>query len=330
MNIIFFSRSNSGAPHPFILEQAEAISRDYPVTIQQVLIRSGGIRGYYQGIKALHASVRKYKPAIVHAHYGLSGLAAAVCKLVFWHSFRIVITYHGSDLNKPDERRLSILASYFAFKNILVSESMKRYVDKNHEVIPCGIDTQISNAVKPAERKRFNRLPSDLVILFSSSFTRPVKDPDFAFRVIERLRAEIKEPVYLIELKGYNRREVSALMQMADALLLCSKSEGSPQVVKEAILHGLPIVANDVGEVKMICEGIDHCHIKEKTPEAFTAALKEINRLRPRIQQREKIITQYDNRRIAAQIIQIYAGAGSGTIAIANPSSKKSLYASHI
>ena len=85
-------------------------------------------------------------------------------------------------------------------------------------------------------------------ILFSSSFDRKVKDPGFAFHVMEELKSSLNKNVLLVELKGFSREQVSDLMQASDVLLMCSISEGSPQVIKEAILNGLPVVSNDVGE----------------------------------------------------------------------------------
>ena len=55
----------------------------------------------------------------------------------------------------------------------------------------------------------------------------------------------------LLELKGYNRVQVATLMQAVDAILMTSFTEGSPQVIKEALACGCPIVSVDVGDVSL-------------------------------------------------------------------------------
>src|SRR5690606_41737658 len=42
----------------------------------------------------------------------------------FFKHYKVLITYHGSDIFKRHERRLSLLASRFAAHNILVSSQM--------------------------------------------------------------------------------------------------------------------------------------------------------------------------------------------------------------
>src|SRR4051794_33757980 len=127
MTILYLSRSDSGVPHPFIKEQANALIRNYNLDIQHFLITSGGIRGYYKAILRLHQFINKKKIQIVHVHYGLWAMVAVLVKYICFKKFEIVITYHGSDIFKPSERKVSLIGARFAAKNILVSERMRRY-----------------------------------------------------------------------------------------------------------------------------------------------------------------------------------------------------------
>jgi len=77
----------------------------------------------------------------------------------------------------------------------------------------------------------------------------------------------------LLELKGYDREQVNLLMNAADVLLMTSHTEGSPQVVKEALAAGCPIVSVDVGDVADLTAGLPGCFIADRTPEDIAAKL---------------------------------------------------------
>ena len=111
-----------------------------------------------------------------------------------------------------------------------------------------------------------------------------------------------------MELKGYSRPEVAVLMNAVDCLLMTSHSEGSPQVVKEAIACGCPVVSLDVGDVAEQIEGTDCGVIVERTPEAIATALFD-QLEKPRSSCPTEKIKQIDNHLIAARITEIYKGA---------------------
>ena len=79
----------------------------------------------------------------------------------------------------------------------------------------------------------------------------------------------------LLELKGYTRHQVAALMQAVDVFLMTSFTEGSPQVIKEALACGCPIVSVDVGDVRERTEGIDGCIISDRNPETLARSIKD-------------------------------------------------------
>lgn len=307
MRIVYVSRSNSGKPHAFVKEQADVLIKNYNVQIEHFLISSGGVRGYSNAILQLFKLIKDKKIDIIHVHYGLWAFVAVLNKFLFFKNYKIVVTYHGSDINKKSERRISLMGSYFSSHNIIVSEKMLQFFQKNYSIIPCGIDTNIQLNYRNSTRIENGWNDEDFIVLFASSFDRPEKDPGFAQKVIEVVSKSTTLPVKLIELKGFTRDQLTKLMQAADAILMCSISEGSPQVIKEAILNALPVVSNDVGDVKSICSGVDNCFIIPKSVDEYVKCLLHLSRKKLRIQNREPVLKKFDNNIISQKLYNIYS-----------------------
>ena len=132
-----------------------------------------------------------------------------------------------------------------------------------------------------------------------------MKNAPLAFKAIELLGAD---GVELLELKGYTREEISLLMCAADVLLLTSHTEGSPQVIKEAMACGCPIVSVDVGDVKERVDGVEGCYVTQsKDPRELADLLKKALAFEGRTKGRERIISDgLDNAFVARELIGIY------------------------
>ncbi|GGF43646.1 hypothetical protein GCM10011519_16880 [Marmoricola endophyticus] len=74
------------------------------------------------------------------------------------------------------------------------------------------------------------------------------------------------------------RHDVPDLMAAADALVLSSRYEGTPNVVLEALAMGLPVIASDVGACRELLEGTEG----EVVPPGDAAALAAAIGRRPR------------------------------------------------
>lgn len=290
---------------PFVREQAEAL-RQAGNEVECFAIKGKGFKAYFTQRKAFFTKIELFQPHIVHAHYGLTGLFCCLQRHV-----PVVVTYHGSDINNPKVLRFSRIAMRLAKKNIFVSKGImdKAHPCPNAILLPCGIDLSEDQCTpKSLARQKLNLDIDGQYVLFAGAFDNAVKNSSLAQKTINLYNRKTGNACQLIELKGYSRQEVTLLMCAADAFLLTSHNEGSPQVIKEAMACGCPIVSVDVGDIVERISGLDGCYV------AHTYALDEVvDKLRQalgfnaRTDGREHIIKQgLDNRQVAERLMNIY------------------------
>ena len=112
--------------------------------------------------------------------------------------------------------------------------------------------------------------------------------------------------VELLELKGYSRQQVALLMQAVDGFLMTSFAEGSPQVIREIVAYGCPIVSVDVGNVEGRMQGNDGCYIVERSTTDISSRLKQAVNF-GRTKGRERLVTMnLENKTIARKLIGFF------------------------
>jgi hypothetical protein len=67
--------------------------------------------------------------------------------------------------------------------------------------------------------------------------------------------------------------EMPLVYAAADALVVTSAAEGSPNCVKEALACAIPVISVDVGDVRQLLEGLTNCAVVPPEPDALAAAL---------------------------------------------------------
>ena len=295
-----FKPSLEGNIAPFVKEQAEAISQQ-GVECSYYLVKGKGILGYLRALPSLRKRIREIEPDVVHAHFGLCGLLANLQRKV-----PVVTTYHGSDINVPSIRRFSKIAIRLSKHNIFVSKKLAEIAKpkkNNYSIIPCGINLEDYPVVDKIEARQDMGLDSNKkYVLFAGAFDNPVKNPQLAKDAISLI-----PDVELLELKGYSRHQVALLMNAVDCFLMTSHTEGSPQVIKEAMACGCPIASVDVGDVNDVIHGVVGCRICERSSESVASTiLTEFDRSE-RTAGRERILTLgLANDLITEKIISVY------------------------
>ena len=299
MKVLIVASYNKNRFAPFVVEQAHALQRQ-GVEVDYFGVVGKGIKGYLKALSFLCKKTKEFQPDVIHAHYGLSGLLANLQRKV-----PVVTTYHGSDINVAAVRRFSRIAIRLSAWNVFVSQRNVELakIHKKFSLLPCGIDVDNFRLQDKSEARDALQWDADgKYVLFAGAFDNAVKNAPLAQAAVRLL-----PNVRLIEMKGYSRQEVATLFCAADALLLTSLTEGSPQVVKEAMACNCPVVTVDVGDVKERLERVYLSAVVERNPQTISDALKSIMEQGERSNGREELLRQgLDNRKVAEKLIQIY------------------------
>ena len=327
MKILIVGNNKLGHFAPFVEEQARALQMQ-GCEVVFFGVQGKGIWGYLRCLPALKRAIKQHQPDLIHAHYGLSGLLANLQRRVL-----VVTTYHGSDINKPNILRFSKIAMRLSAYNIFVSKrniaiAIRRKGDKairrlgKYSLLPCGVNLTDDQLTSRAEaRKALGIVDDAKIVLFAGAFNNAVKDPALAQEAIDqcakftnglRVFNDLKDlndsALTLVELRGYTRAQVNQLMCAANCLLMTSKTEGSPQVIKEAMACGCPIVSVDVGDVAERVSGVEGCYVvPSREPKDIAQALLKAIAFEGKTNGREKIIEMgLSNEQVAKRLVEIY------------------------
>lgn len=253
---------------------------------------------------------------LVHAQFGQSGLLALPSKAP------VVVTFHGSDLqgylgsNNRYTRAGKILkflnqnVAKYAHENIVVSEHLLKHLPPglSVHVIPCGVDFNLFQPGLQSDARETLGLPREkYLVLFGANPQNRIKRYYLAKKAVDLLVTQFE--VDLIPLCNVPHKSVPLYMNACDALVLTSKHEGSPTVVKEALACNLPVVAVDVGDVRQRIGNIEGCFLcPDDSPETIAGRLALVLRSRRRIHGRDAI-ANLDESHITKQVIEVYHSA---------------------
>ena len=304
MKILFVTNMYPTRDHPasgtFVMHQAEQLKRlGHEVDIFHIL----GYRSKFNYLKAMfqifvRTLIKNYD--IAHAHYGLSGFSA----LFRWRT-PLVITLHGSDaLVGKIQPFISKFACRFADAVIAVSKKIASVIPG--EVIPCGVDLSVFKPYGRSSAREKLGLPMNKhLILFPFDPLKRMKRYDLAKEVIEELCVSGHD-VELLVVSNVKNEEMPFYYSAADAMILCSDSEGSPTSVKEALACNVPVVSTNVGDIEEIMDGIPGTRICDQNIRNLASCLEEILNKKSNDFEARPYMQRYSQVRLVKSIIKVY------------------------
>ena len=287
--------------YTFVREQGEAL-RGLGLDVFYFAIKGKGVKGYISSLSGLKESIRDNHIDLVHAHYGFCGALAVLQRKV-----PVIITFHNGETLSFKGKLISSAAAWLSKYNIFVAQHIhdKLFkVPKEYSIIPCGIDLKLLPLVSKEEAVKAMGLRTDVPnILFGGSFSNARKNYPLAKEALALLPYEVN----LIEMKGFSRAEVDQLLCGCDLFLMPTKSEGSPQVVKEALACNCPIVATGVADIPELLSGVSNCYTTGFDASEIAGRIDTIIKSGQRSNGREKVISMnLDNPLVAKRIKMIY------------------------
>jgi glycosyltransferase involved in cell wall biosynthesis len=242
-------------------------------------------QGYFRLWRRLDERLQRDRVDLVAPLYGsFLGLLCTLQRRV-----PCVVSFAGSDLNgrvtpgritvhslcRPASQVAAVLAAGVSVCNPDMADSLWwPKARRDAQVIPDGIDTRRFRPRPRGEARRIRKLPatgSRVIFVATQAASRPYKRLPLATAAVARLPGVALDVVDSLPFD-----EMPIAYAAADALLLTSLDEGSPNCVKEALACGVPVVSVDVGDVRTMISGLSNCRIAPADPDALACALKTV------------------------------------------------------
>lgn len=285
--------------------QAESLVKHGVEVIMFPLLKRG-FNGYLKEHFRLKKFLRANPVDIIHAHYSYKGIIAGsgikgntICSLM------------GSDVH--DQNFFILWITKYYYRNvwkatIVKSERMLRYFPKAY-LIPNGVDFNNffpydkDQALKESglSKEKFN------ILFVTTNPEEKVKNLALARKAVKLTN---NEKIALNVISSVKHKELNKFYNAADMLLLTSISEGSPNVVKEAMACNCPVVATDVGDVRKVIGDTEGCYVVSNDAVEIADKIIEVMNAAKRTKGRSKI--EYLNSDVIAQkLIDLYKSVSS-------------------
>ena len=306
MKVIFVASGNKnvGSVSAFVQSQFDSLKE---AGLDMVLfpVVGHGIGAHIRAAGRLRKLVRKEKPDIIHAHYSVCGYVATIAS--FFLRPRVVVSILGSFPRNNRKRRIvRFFIKHIWDRTLVKSQRTANQLGLNLPVIPNGVNLdQFHLMDHESARESCHFADGKKYIIWCSHPSRSEKRFSLAQESVDLLH---DDNVILYQVFDHPHDDVVRYMCAADALLLTSVSEGSPNVIKEAMACNCPIVSTDVGDVRWITENVEGTYVSENDdPATISDCLRKALSFNKRTRGREAILQKgLSTKSVADRIIALY------------------------
>ena len=304
---------------PFVHDEVQAL-RKAGVDVDLYFVNGRASKANYFGMPAgFFKRMRARRYDIVHVHHSFCGLIATM-----QHAVPVVWTFHEGEIsgNTRDalrehpirrfaySRRLKRHVASRVDAIIVVAEHLRAQVGRADAVwLPAGVDMDVFVPMdtQPA-KQRLGLAEGKRYVLFPSSPSRVEKRYPLAKRAVDLLResSPSMRDVELLTLDNVPHDTVPFYINASELMLMTSSFEASPVTIREALACNVPVLCTDVGDARVVLEGLPGCAIIDADPAHIATALAAALAGPRRVESRARM-EAYSLQRGVSELQKIYA-----------------------
>jgi teichuronic acid biosynthesis glycosyltransferase TuaC len=315
MKILFIFSSNISEIAPFIKAQAISLEQQ-GVKVDYLGIKGRFLWGYPKAIFQIRKRVNQINPDVVHAHFVLSAWAAV---LAFTNK-PLVLSLMGTDAYGVyvGNEKVKVFSRLFTMLTYLIQPFLHHVVCKSafiqsfvyrksrSSVIPNGVNTNQFVFEQNARDKLGLDIGKNYLLFLGN---KNIKRKNFdavqkAYELISDKNVELLSPYPV------THNQVVSYLSAANVLVVPSFMEGSPNVVKEAMLCSCPVVATDVGDIRWLFGNEPGHFISDFSPDDLSEKILlalDFSKKHQRTNGRKRIMELgLDSASVAKQLISLY------------------------
>jgi len=258
--------------------------------------------------------LRRLRPDLVHTHTAKAGALGRVAARLAGVPI-IVHTFHGHVLEgyfSPSRTRLFLqierALARITHRIITVSPRVRHDLlakgigrPEQMEVVPVGLDLARfqDGSVSPPRLREKLAIPPDAPLLGIVGRLVPIKDHPALFQALALLQTHGPAPHLIVAGDGERREalkrlaqdlglasrihflgwrnDLEAILGELDVVICCSKNEGTPVALIEAMAAGVPVLSTDVGGVgDLIVHGETGWLVPSGNPSALARGIRDL------------------------------------------------------
>lgn len=250
--------------------------------------------------------ILRFRPHIIHFHFGNEKLLLAPFVKFFFPWIRQVGTFHSECILRSLKAKIMYrLYCKCQSKIIAVSKGVQKeiaafYDSKKLITSYLGVKCDVSETKD--EARQILGIPKNCIVLTTIGFDVTIKGFDVLADAVESLVKKTTPPLFIVNVVGLNsvrsakfldivrnknlesyfvsmgiRNDIDMILSATDIYLQPSRTEAISLTIMEALHHGLPVVASNVGGIsEVVLDGQNGTLVEACDAEGLSIAISDL------------------------------------------------------